>query len=140
LAKIGDHRPPEALCRIRPFGMTPSASQTLAGAGPVSFITSPKRLLRAGRADPIRPSAAGALHPAGEICREYERIVDTKYLAEIRAQAEEFSTKHFARRSRLTDCTIRNFKERERQNQSSFAAKADKGHPCSAEPWQEKLN
>jgi hypothetical protein len=33
-----------------------------------------------------------------------------KYLEEIRAQAEDFSTKRLARQSRLTECTIRNFK------------------------------
>ena len=53
---------------------------------------------------------AGALDPADETCREYERVVDPKYLEEIRAQAKEFSTKRLARRSRLGECTIRNFK------------------------------
>jgi len=53
---------------------------------------------------------AGHLDPADETSREYERVVDPKYLDQIRADAKEFSTKRLARRSRLAECTIRNFK------------------------------
>jgi hypothetical protein len=52
----------------------------------------------------------GALDPADEIFREYERVVDPNYLDQIRAEAREFSTKRLARQSRLGECTIRNFK------------------------------
>ena len=34
---------------------------------------------------------AGALDSADETCREYERVVDLKYLDQIRTQAKEFS-------------------------------------------------
>jgi hypothetical protein len=53
---------------------------------------------------------AGALDPADETFREYERIVDPKYLEEIRAEAKHFSTKLLSRRSRLAECAIRSFK------------------------------
>ena len=64
----------------------------------------------AGGVDLSMMPEAGALDSADETCREYERVVDPKYLEEIRARAKEFSTKRLARRSRLGECTIRNFK------------------------------
>ena len=54
---------------------------------------------------------AGVLDPTDETCREYERVVDLKYLEEIRAQAKEFSTKRLSRKSGLAECAIRNFKK-----------------------------
>jgi hypothetical protein len=54
---------------------------------------------------------AGALDPADETFREYERIVDAKYLEEIRAESKQFSTKLLSRRSRLAECAIRSFKK-----------------------------
>jgi len=54
--------------------------------------------------------AGFTLDAAEETFREYERVVDPKYLDEIRAQAKEFSTKKLARQSILTEYTIRNFK------------------------------
>ena len=53
---------------------------------------------------------AGALDPLDETFREYERVVDPKYLEEIRAEAKQFSTKLLSRRSRLAECAIRSFK------------------------------
>ena len=53
---------------------------------------------------------AGALDQADQTFREYERVVDAKYLEEIRAQAEEFSTKLLHRQARLAEDTIRKFK------------------------------
>ena len=53
---------------------------------------------------------AGVLDAADETCREYERIVDLKYLQEIRAAAKAFSTKRLSRKSGLAECAIRNFK------------------------------
>jgi hypothetical protein len=53
---------------------------------------------------------AGMVDPVDETSREYERIVDAKYLDEIRVQAKEFSTKLLSRRARLAECAIRNFK------------------------------
>jgi hypothetical protein len=53
---------------------------------------------------------AGALDPTDETFREYERVVDPKYLDEIREQAKQFSTKLLSRRSSVAECAIRNFK------------------------------
>jgi len=54
---------------------------------------------------------AGILDVIDETCREYGRVVDVKYLEEIRAAAKEFSTKRLSRQSRLAECAIRNFKK-----------------------------
>ena len=53
---------------------------------------------------------AGVLDPTDETFREYERVVDPRYLDEIRAAAKEFSTKLLSRQSRVAECAIRNFK------------------------------
>lgn len=53
---------------------------------------------------------AGILDPTHETLREYERVVDPKYLDEIRAQAKLFSTKLLSRQSGVAECAIRNFK------------------------------
>jgi hypothetical protein len=53
---------------------------------------------------------AGALDPSHETFREYERVVDPKYLEQIRLEAKQFSTKRLSRQSRLAECAIRNFK------------------------------
>jgi hypothetical protein len=44
---------------------------------------------------------AVALDPADETCREYERLVDPKYLDQIRIQAKEVSNKRLSRQSEL---------------------------------------
>jgi hypothetical protein len=53
---------------------------------------------------------AGALDPTDETFREYERVVDPKYLEQIRSEAKQFSTKLLSRQSRLAECAIRKFK------------------------------
>src|SRR5262249_25258184 len=53
---------------------------------------------------------AGTLDPTDQTFREYERVVDTKYLDQIRADAKEFSTKRLHHQSRLAEGTIRKFK------------------------------
>ena len=55
-------------------------------------------------------SEAGVLDPTNETFREYERVVDPKYLDEIRAGAKQFSTKLLSRKSSVAECAIRNFK------------------------------
>lgn len=50
---------------------------------------------------------AGALDPTHETFREYERVVDAKYLDEIRAAAKQFSTKLLSRQSKVAECAIR---------------------------------
>jgi len=57
----------------------------------VSFHTSAKRHPRVGeRARSVDDGEAGALDPTDETSREYERVVDPKYLEEIRAEAKTF--------------------------------------------------
>jgi hypothetical protein len=72
---------------------------------------------------------AGALDPADETCREYERVVDPKYLDQIRTEAKQFSTKLLSRQSK--SCQVRNtkFQEWKEYDQAPHFAKADKG--CS---------
>src|SRR5207245_10667822 len=50
---------------------------------------------------------AGLLDSTDKILREYERVVNAKYLDEIRAEAKQFSTKLLSRRSRVAECAIR---------------------------------
>ena len=54
---------------------------------------------------------AGALDPVDEPCREYERVVDAKYLDQIRIQAVQFSTRSLTRQSGVAKCAIINFKK-----------------------------
>lgn len=53
---------------------------------------------------------AGILDAMDETCREYERVIDPKYLDEIRGQAKQFSTKCLSRKAALAECAIRSFK------------------------------
>lgn len=53
---------------------------------------------------------AGVLDPVNETFREYERVVDPRYLDEIRGGAKQFSTKLLSRKSRVAECAIRSFK------------------------------
>jgi hypothetical protein len=64
----------------------------------------------AGGPDLSMMAEAGTLDPADMTFREYERVVDPKYLEEIRAQAKQFSTKRLSHQSRIAECAIRNFK------------------------------
>jgi hypothetical protein len=64
----------------------------------------------AGGPDLSMMTDAGTLDPTHETFREYERLVDAKYLDEIRAQAKQFPTKLLARKSAVAECAIRNFK------------------------------
>jgi hypothetical protein len=54
---------------------------------------------------------AGTLDAADETCREYERVVDPKYLDQIRTQAKQFSNKLLSRQSGVARCAIINFKK-----------------------------
>jgi hypothetical protein len=54
---------------------------------------------------------AGVLDATDETCRENERVVDLKYLQEIRAAAKEFSKKLLSRKSGVAESAIRNFKK-----------------------------
>ena len=65
----------------------------------------------AGGPDPSMLAAAGALDPADETCREYERVVDAKYLDQIRIEAKQFSNKLLSRQSGVARSAIMNFKK-----------------------------
>ena len=54
---------------------------------------------------------AGALDPTDETLGEYERLVDPRYLDQIRMQAKEFSAKRLSRQSGLAESAIVRNKE-----------------------------
>ena len=80
-------------------------------AGEFHFIGKEASTRWAGGPDLSMMAEAGALDPADETCREYERVVDPKYLDQIRAEAKQFSTKLLSRQSGVARCAIRNFKK-----------------------------
>jgi hypothetical protein len=65
----------------------------------------------AGGPDPSMMADAGALDPADETCREYARVVDAKYLDQIRTEAKQFSNQLLSRQSGVARCAIMNFKK-----------------------------
>ena len=79
-------------------------------AGEFHYIGKEASTRWAGGVDLSMMPDAAALDPADETSREYERVIDPKYLDQIRTEAKGFSTKRLARVSRLGECTIRNFK------------------------------
>jgi hypothetical protein len=79
-------------------------------AGEFHYIGKEASTRWAGGLDLSMMAEAGALDPTDETFREYDRVVDPKYLEEIRAEAKQFSTKLLSRRSRLAECAIRCFK------------------------------
>jgi hypothetical protein len=99
--------PNGAVCTSRTVGLL---ARRHIVAGDFHYIGKETSTRWAGGPDPSMLADAGALDPADETCREYERVVDAKYLDQIRTEAKEFSTKRLARLSRLGECTIRNFK------------------------------
>jgi hypothetical protein len=80
-------------------------------AGEFHFIGKEASTHWAGGPDPSMMAAAGAVDPADETCREYERVVDAKYLDQIRTEAKQFSTKSLSRQSGVARCAIINFKK-----------------------------
>jgi hypothetical protein len=79
-------------------------------AGKFHYIGKEASTRWAGGLDLSMMAEAGAVDPADMTCREYERVVDPKYLEEIRIQAKQFSTKLLSRQSRVAEGTIRKFK------------------------------
>jgi hypothetical protein len=65
----------------------------------------------AGGVDLSMMSEAGAVDPADETSREYERVVDPKYLDQIRTEAKQFSNKLLSRQSGVARSAIMNFKK-----------------------------
>jgi hypothetical protein len=80
-------------------------------AGEFHYIGKEASTRWAGGPDPSMLADAGALDPADETCREYERVVDPKYLDQIRMQAKEFPNKRLSRQSGIARSAIMNFKE-----------------------------
>ncbi len=79
-------------------------------AGEFHYIGKEASTRWAGGPDLSMMDEAAELDPTHETFREYERVVDAKYLDEIRVQANQFSTKRLSRRSGLAEDTIRRFK------------------------------
>jgi len=79
-------------------------------AGEFHYIGKEASTRWAGGPDLSMMDEAAELDPTHDTFREYERIVDTKYLDEIRAQAKKFSTKRLSRNSGLAEDTVRKFK------------------------------
>jgi hypothetical protein len=80
-------------------------------AGDFHYIGKEASTRWAGGPDPSMLADAGALDPADETCREYERVVDEKYLDQIREEAKQFSNKLLSRRSGVARSAIMNFKK-----------------------------
>jgi hypothetical protein len=80
-------------------------------AGEFHFIGKEASTRWAGGPDPSMLADAGALDPADETCREYERVVDPKYLDQIRKEAKQFSNKLLSRTSGVARSAIMNFKK-----------------------------
>jgi len=79
-------------------------------AGEFHYIGKEASTRWAGGVDLSTMPEAGLLDAADETCRKYERVVDAKYLDQLRIQAKQFSTKLLARRSGVAKRSIRNFK------------------------------
>jgi hypothetical protein len=79
-------------------------------AGEFHYIGKEASTRWAGGVDLSMLAEAGDLDPADETCRQYEGVVDSKYLDQIRAEAKQFSTKRLSRQSAVAECAIRNFK------------------------------
>jgi hypothetical protein len=56
-------------------------------------------------------SDSGSLDLGDKTFREYERVVDRKYLDEIRVAAKQFPTKLLSRKASVAECAIRSFKK-----------------------------
>jgi hypothetical protein len=80
-------------------------------AGEFHFIGKEASTRWASGADLSMLAYAGDLDPADETSREYERVVDPKYLDQIRIEAKQFSNKLLSRRSGVARSAIMNFKK-----------------------------
>ena len=91
-----------------------------------------RRLLRArwaGGVDLSMMHEAGALDPADETSREYKRVVDPKYLDQIRTEAKQFSNKLLSHQSGVARCGSHELQKGKEHDQAAYSAIADKGHP-----------
>ena len=79
-------------------------------AGEFHYIGKEASTRWGGGVDLSMLAEAEALEPADETFREYERIVDPRYLDEIRALAKQFSTKRLSHQAGVAEDTVRKFK------------------------------
>ena len=100
--------PNGGLCTSRTVGLL---SRRRIVAGEFRYIGKEASTRWAGGVDLSMMPEAGVLDPADETCREYERVVDPKYLDQIRAQAKQLSNKLLSRRSGVARSAIMNFKK-----------------------------
>ena len=80
-------------------------------AGEFHYIGKEASTRWAGGVDLSMMPESGVLDPADETCREYERVVDPKYLDQIRTQAKQLSNKRLSRQSGVARSAIMNFKK-----------------------------
>jgi hypothetical protein len=80
-------------------------------AGEFHFIGKEASTRWAGGVDLSMLAEAGDLDPADKTSREYERVVDPKYLDQIRTEAKQFSNKLLSRRSGVARSAVMNFKK-----------------------------
>jgi len=99
--------PNGSICTSKTIGLL---VRTRIVAGEFHYIRKEASTRWTGGPDFSMMAEAGVLDVIDETCREYERVVDLKYLEEIRAAAKEFSTRLLSRKSGLAECAIRNFK------------------------------
>ena len=79
-------------------------------AGEFHYIGKEASTRWAGGPHPSMLADAGAIDPADETCREYERVVDPKYLDQMREEAKQFSNKLLSCPSGVARSAIMNFK------------------------------
>jgi len=80
-------------------------------AGEFHFIGKEASTRWASGVDLSMLAEAGDLDPADETSREYERVVDPRYLDQIRTEAKQFSNKLLSRQSGVARSAIMNFKK-----------------------------
>jgi len=98
-------------------------------AGDFHYIGKEASTRWAGGPDPSMLADEGVLESADETCREYERVVNVKYLDQIRTQAKQFSTRSLARKSGVAKWRNNELQEGKKHDQAAYFAKADEGHP-----------
>jgi hypothetical protein len=75
-------------------------------AGEFHFIGKEASTRWASGPDLSMMTEAGALDSTDETLGEHERVVDPRYLDQIRMKAKEFSAKRLSRQSGLAECAI----------------------------------
>jgi hypothetical protein len=80
-------------------------------AGEFHFIGKEASTRWASGVDLSMLADAGDLDPADGTSREYERVVDPKYLGQVRTEAKQFSNKLLSRQSGVARSAIMNFKK-----------------------------